>query len=100
MYKTAITFKDSLPVTDLEVLRAACEKAFDNRGGRAVGRSETTNRIIFEGEDSLFGCLQLGIVALNKTKGFRGCVSAWEWIDEEEPDESCDILKELSVRVH
>lgn len=33
------------------------------------------------------------MLALEKQKDFLPYVSAWKWIDEEEPEESCDILE-------
>lgn len=47
-----------------------------------------------------YGCLELGMLKLEKQKRFLSYVSAWNWIDEEEPDESCDILKEMSIPVY
>lgn len=32
-------------------------------------------------------------------KDFVACVQSWNWIDEEDPDESCDVIKEMSIPV-
>jgi len=76
-----------------------CKKAFNNRAGKATSDIEEPSRIVFKGDDGLYGCLQLGILALHGTKGFESCLSAWEWIDEEEPAENHCILESLSIQV-
>ena len=99
MYSAVITFKDEYPKDALMVLREACEKAFDNRGGKAACHVDAQNRLIFEGDEALYGCLQLGILTLDDIECFKDCLSSWEWIDEEEPDENHCILESLSIPV-
>ena len=100
MYQTIIQFRNDLPEETLREMQASCNKAFDNRAGRVV-RAERSDRfrLIYEGEEEYFCCLQLGAVTLNRVKGFRDCVARWEWIDEE-PDESHDILEALATPLY
>ncbi|MDR2296500.1 MAG: hypothetical protein LBD95_06835 [Clostridiales Family XIII bacterium] len=104
MYSTIITFKNDIPSDVLLSLREICEKAFDNRAGkaeRAESRSnEASNQIVFEGGEACFGCFQLGNISLYKAKGFKDAVAKWEWVDHDDPDESCDILESLSVPIN
>lgn len=53
----------------------------------------------YEGCDGLFGRLQLGMLALEKHRDFLSYVSAWNWIDEEEPMENEDILAEIRTSI-
>jgi hypothetical protein len=99
MYSTIITFKPDIPRDVLHSLQATCEKAFDNRAGKATYRVDAPNRLIFEGDGALYCCLHLGNISLYKTAGFKDVVRAWEWIDEE-PDESCDVLESLAMPVY
>lgn len=70
-------------------------QAFQNRAGCISNTGTSPFQLIFEGEEKDIGCLELGMLALEKEKGFLSWVKSWDWIDEEEPDESCDILKEM-----
>jgi hypothetical protein len=97
MYSTVITFKDNTPGDILISLKETCEKAFDNRAGKAIGRCEKVNTVIFEGDEELYGCLQLGCFALEKIEGFGNgdFVLSWEWL-EDDPEECCDVLEIFS----
>ena len=99
MYQVIIQFKKDLPEETLHEMKNACDKAFDNRSGR-VARTQSNDplRLVYEGEEEYFGCLQLGILALNKVKGFKECVSKWDWIDEE-PNENHCILEAMATPV-
>jgi hypothetical protein len=99
MYSTVITFKENIPEDVLCSLKETCEKAFDNRAGKTTGRYEKANWVTFEGGEELYGCLQLGILNLDDVNGFKDYISTWKWIDEE-PDESCDVLKSLAIPVY
>lgn len=43
----------------------------------------------------MYGCLQLGYLALDRSTLFRRNVKSWTWEDEE-PDENCNLLEVLS----
>jgi hypothetical protein len=93
MYKTIITFKSDVPMELLYNLNETAEKAFNNRAGKASNKSKSLEQCIFEGNDELNTCLQLGNCVLNDEEGFKNNVKAWNWIDTEVPDENDDILK-------
>jgi hypothetical protein len=99
MYQTVIAFKDGLTGDDLKELREMCDRAFNNRAGRAVGRSDAAGRLIYEGGEALYGCLSLGVFNLGEVNVFKAAVSKWEWIDAE-PDESCDMLEVIAAPVY
>jgi hypothetical protein len=99
MYSTVIDFKENIPEDVLSSLKETCEKAFDNRAGKAIGRYEKTNGIVFEGGEDLYGCLHLGNLELYKSEKFKDAVNRWNWIDED-PNESCDVLESLSIPVY
>ena len=97
MYKSVIDIFPDVPQSTLESLRKTADKAFDNRAGKAKNMSTMPYRMSFEGEERQFGCLQLGMLALEKEKSFLPFVSSWNWIDEDEPDENEDILATMRI---
>lgn len=99
MYKSVIDIRREVASDKLSVLAAMADKAFNNRAGRVRNRSNSPYRLSYEGGESQFGCLQLGMLALEKEEEFLSCVSAWNWIDEEEPTENEDILAEMRTPV-
>lgn len=99
MYKSVIDIRREIPNDVLKLLVAKADKAFNNRAGRVRNLSTFPYRLSYEGEENQFGCLELGMLALEKEKDFLPYVSAWRWIDEEEPGESCDILAVMNVSV-
>ena len=99
MYKSIIDIKKSIPKENLPELEAMANKAFDNRAGKAQNSSTEQYKLVYEGDESKYGCLDFGTVMLWRNKRFTNHVSAWQWVDEEEPGESCDILKALSGTV-
>ena len=99
MYKSIIDIRREVPKEKLDILVAMANKAFNNRAGQVKNRSNSPYRLSYEGEESQFGCLQLGMLTLEKEKEFLACVSAWNWIDEEEPEENEDILAEMCTPV-
>lgn len=100
MYKTIITIKDDVSEETLNKLHAIAAKAFCNRAGMAENASSNPRVLEFEGNnENSYGCLQLGIMLLDRTKGFKKFVSSWNWIDETEPSESCDVIASLAVPV-
>lgn len=99
MYKSIIEIDRSVPHTMLASLLRTAEAAFDNRAGCVKNASSTPYRFTFEGGEDKFGCLELGMLALEKKKEFLSCVTSWNWVDEEEPWENCDILEQMMTPV-
>lgn len=99
MYKSVIDIRREIPSEKLRILAAMADKAFNNRAGQLKNKSDSLYRLFYEGEESQFGCLQLGMLALEKEDDFLSCVSAWTWIDEEDPEENEDILAEMRTVV-
>ena len=54
----------------LNSLVEIANKAFDNRAGKVENTSKIPYRLIYRGEDNLFSCLQLGMLALEKQSDF------------------------------
>lgn len=99
MYKSVIEFREGLPADELERLAAVADRAFNNRAGRVRNMSSNPYCLSYEGGEPDFGCLELGMLALEKQKDFLACVKAWNWIDEEEPEENEDILETIRIPV-
>lgn len=99
MYKSVISFRENTSAEKLEQLTKVADLAFDNRAGQVKNRSTLPYLLSYEGDENDFGCLNLGLMSLWDDKDFLSHVNAWEWIDEEEPDESCDVLKEMAIPV-
>lgn len=99
MYKSIIDIRKDVPGDVLKLLVAKADKAFNNRAGKVQNMSNSSYRLSYEGRESQFGCLELGMLALEKESDFLSYVSAWKWIDEEEPEESCDILAVINEAV-
>lgn len=95
MYKSVITIDRNTPPRILEQLAALADRAFDNRAGRVENSSQAPYELLHQGDEGDFGCLSLGLMTLGENREFLARVEAWQWIDEEEPEESCDVLEEL-----
>ncbi|RGH62711.1 hypothetical protein DW797_10705 [Ruminococcus sp. AM31-32] len=91
MYKMVIKIKNDVSME----LRSIIENAFLNRGGNVKNTSKDTLVFEFKANEKERGCLDLGICALVDNNLFMASVDTLEWIDEENPDESCDVLQEL-----
>ncbi len=99
MYKNVIQIKKDVTEDVLKSLSIIAERAFDNRVGRVQNVSDIPYLLVFQGDEDDYGCLNLGMLNLWDNKDFVACVQSWDWIDEYEPDESCDVIKELSIPV-
>lgn len=95
MYKVVIDIRKNVSKQTLEALMKRADKAFDNRAGKVENVSKMPYRLSYEGGEEYFGALDLGALALEKEKDFVDNVKSWHWIDEEDPEENCDILKEI-----
>lgn len=99
MYKNIIDVRNDTPQDILQTLAGVADKAFDNRAGKVKNTSDTPYRFIHKGGEPLFCCLQLGMLALEKNADFLTYVSAWNWIDEDDPTENEDILAEIQTSI-
>ena len=99
MYKNVIQIRKDVPEEVLKSLSMIAEQAFDNRVGRVQNVSDDSYKLVFQGGEEAYECLNLGMLNLWDNKDFVACVQSWDWIDEYEPDESCDVIKELSIPV-
>ena len=100
MYRTIIQFKKNTPKEILQELHEIAEKAFDNRAGVLHNVSEDPYVLIYEGGEGDFGCLQLGNFNLEEIGLFKKKVIKWNWIDEDDEFECCDMLKVFSKLVY
>ena len=99
MYKNVIKIRKDVPEEVLKSLSMIAEHAFDNRVGRVQNVSDDPYKLVFQGGEEAYECLNLGMLNLWDNKNFVACVQSWDWIDEYEPDENCDVIKELSIPV-
>lgn len=97
MYRSIIEIKKSVSEETLENLRRMAENAFHNRAGNVTNSSNDSHLFIFEGGEKDYGCLDLGVLSLGKSKTFLDNTHSWHWI-EDDPGECCDMLKLLAVR--
>ncbi len=98
MYKNIIDIRREVSQEDLQVLMSMADKAFDNRAGKVENSSTSPYRLVYQGGEGEYGCLNLGMLSLCGSKGFISRVLNWNWIDEDEPDESCDVMKEMMAK--
>lgn len=99
MYRHEIAFRADVPEAVLQGLTSRADRAFNNRAGQVFNSGKTPRRLVYEGGEREYGCLNLAMLALWKDKEFLSCVAAWHWTDEEEPEESCDVLEEMAIPV-
>lgn len=91
-YKTIIRLKDGVSEDLLRDLTDTIEKAFVNREGSLQNVSDKPCEFVFQGDESYYGCLDLGMLALREVPGFLDFVQAWAWVDVD-PDECCNMLE-------
>ncbi len=99
MFRTIIRLKDGIPAELLSELTKIINGAFVNRCGELYNISTNPTEFIFESDDPNHACLDIGIFILDDTTNFLGYVSSWDWIDEEIPEESCDVLEVLNTPI-
>lgn len=92
MYRNVIDINREVSDAVLKDLTATADRAFANRAGKVKNVSTSPYRFIYEGGESEFGCLEVGMLNLKREPEFLKCVSAWMWVDED-PEECCDLLK-------
>lgn len=92
-YRVVIDIRKDTPKENLIVLAELANKAFDNRAGKISNTSDTPYRLIYVGGDSEYACLEVGMLNLKKQPDFLRYLEAWDWIDENDPEESTDLLK-------
>ena len=100
MYRSIIEIKRNVPHDLLINLRIVAEKAFSNRAGSAKNSSSAPYKFVFKGDEDKFGCLEVGMLELEDKYDFLNQVNSWQWIDDNDPKENCDILKVLAMPVY
>lgn len=93
MQKSVIYFKQTLDEKKIDLLVSIANDAFNNREGKITGTREPAYCLAYAGDESMYGCLQLGMLELEDNKDFLACVSDWEWIDEEYPEENYNVWR-------
>lgn len=91
-YRSEIHFKETVPEKTMQLLQNIADQAFDNYAGKVTGKRMTPHCLSYDGNESEYGCLQLGMLDLEENEDFMACVIAWNWIDEVYPEECSDIL--------
>ena len=92
MFQSLMDIREDTPQ---DILNSLVEIA-----NKVENTSKMPYRLIYRGEDNLFSCLQLGMLALEKQSDFLDYVISWKWIDEENPSENEDILKEIRTPIN
>ena len=83
MYRNVIDIRREVPKDVLKRLVAIADKAFNNRAGKVKNVSMSPYRFIYEGGESEYGCLEVGMLNLKREADFLNFVSAWEWVDDD-----------------
>lgn len=91
-YKAIIRLKDSVGGELLAALANTIEKAFVNRAGSLQNVSDSPREFVFQGDESHYGCLDLGMLDLREIPGFLEYVESWDWVDTD-PSECCNMLE-------
>ncbi len=100
MYRSIIEIKRNVPHDLLINLRIVAENAFSNRAGSVKNSSSNPYKFVFKGDEDKFGCLEVGMLELEDKYDFLKQVNSWQWIDDNDPKENCDILKVLAMPVY
>lgn len=93
MYKNVIEIRKDVPEEMLKKLSYIADKAFDNRAGKVANVSNSPYCLIYEGGEEEYACLEVGMLILKREKEFLPFIEAWQWVDEENLQECCDILQ-------
>ena len=99
MYKTIIELKKEIPDAALQNLTDTIKQAFHNSAGMVENTGDTPYHFVFQGDEESYCCMQKGNLALDKMALFHEYVQAWRWEDED-PEESCDLLLEYAKPVY
>ena len=100
MYRTIIQFKKNTPPEILRELHEIAESAFNNRAGVLYNVSENPYTLVYEGEFEDMPCLDLGIFDLEDIPQFMKKVIKWDWIDEENEFECCNMLEVFAMPIY
>ena len=92
MYETTIKLKDNINHDDYRILKQDIEKAFSNRIGTIINSSNETNVFRFKGDENSFPILDIGLINLKRNTLFWKWVSEWNWIDDEDISENCNLV--------
>ena len=99
MHKTIIKIKKSTPPAKVKIINAIIRGLFNNRAGKVQNSSKDPYTLIFKGTEKDWGCIDLGTLALEDVPRLLGYISSCWWIDEENPEESSDVLKVFATPV-
>ena len=99
MYRSIIELKKDVSTDLLSKLKERIEAAFSNRVGTVKNTGKDPYHLEFAGGEDKFGCLEFGMLCVEEQQDVIPYIEAWNWIDEECPDESCDMLEEISIPV-
>jgi|GEM_PF-674558 len=97
--RSIIELKKDISPDLLSRLKENIEAAFSNRVGTVKNTGKDPYHLEFAGGEDKFGCLEFGMLCVEEQQDVIPYIEAWNWIDEECPDESCDMLEEISIPV-
>ena len=97
--RSIIELKKDISPDLLSRLIENIEAAFSNRVGTVKNTGKDPYHLEFAGGEDKFGSLEFGMLCVEEQQDVIPYIEAWNWIDEECPDESCDMLEEISIPV-
>jgi hypothetical protein len=93
MYRTIIKLKKELSQEMINEVTSIALDHYDNFAGKLDNISKDPYVILFEGvSEKDFACMDLGTVNLAGSD-FLQYVSEWNFFDDENPCDNCDVLK-------
>lgn len=95
MFRHQIEFKETISEATFQELLSICIDAHQNRSGSVPIKHIDGKKLLFEGEWKDYPCMTLAYLNLNRIPLFKENVAQWRWEDED-PQESCDLMVELS----
>ena len=97
--RSIIELKKDISPDLLSRIKENIEAAFSNRVGTVKNTGKDPYHLEFAGGEDKFGSLEFGMLCVEEQQDVIPYIEAWNWIDEECPDESCDMLEEISIPV-
>lgn len=94
-YTLTIRFQDGLDSEKVEALSKAVKKAFDNRLGQMIDRSDKLGVHIFEGDEIFYNCLYEGLAIIGTDPEVLPYLSSCSWKDNTDPEESYEVLPSM-----
>ncbi len=92
MYKSIIYLRKDIPEKYCKELEDIANDMYDNYAGKLVNQSDDPYVLLFQGDDEVAWHTTLVGERYLCVDDFTAFVDHWEFIDEENPAESCNVI--------